>query len=443
MNKIEKVLKTQAKLGYWPGFTMAMYPSQFAYDPINVDFEKIWSDRNEVNLYYHIPFCKKICPYCGFFTIAQSDKDYIIKYVDKINEQMKVYSGYFHNKGLIKSICFGGGTPNYAPLEAYYRIFNTLNTINIDLDDKLEPSMEISPELVDEEYILGLNKVGIKRISLGVQSLDLDLRKTINRDNNYNLLQLVEVMRKYDMNINIDVINGIVGQTPKLFMKTLERLMEFKPETISIYPLAGKESSILKKDNNTMTNKEKYDLFRVLHDYLLEEGYYCESNVKFVLKNQTSTHQQKIYEYQGIDTLGLGCAARSYNYHTHYSVEERFNPTMRKSLLDEYISKDFRNLKYYGIHMNEQERKCRFAIYGIFIGCVDMNKYFKQFKSSFKTDFAVHVEAILNLGYVRETQNNELIITKEGRVYTDLICTQFWSDKVKELYKNTDKTGVK
>lgn len=50
MNKTEKLLKTQIKMGYWPGFTMAMYPNQFAYDEISVDFEKIWKNRTEVNL---------------------------------------------------------------------------------------------------------------------------------------------------------------------------------------------------------------------------------------------------------------------------------------------------------------------------------------------------------------------------------------------------------
>lgn len=439
MNKTAKVLRTQIKLGYWPGFTMAMYPSQFTYEPIDVDFESIWRDRTELNLYYHIPFCKSICPYCGFFTIAQNNTDYINKYIDVINEQLKVYAGYSDKTTVIKSICFGGGTPNHAPIGAYDKIFNTLNSVNVKLDENIEPSMEISPELITEEYIRGLKAVGIKRLSLGVQSLNLDLRTTINRDNNYNLLKLTEVMRKYSMNMNIDIMNGIAGQTPEMFMDTLEKLMEFKPETISIYPLAGKDSSMIKKDSNTMSNKEKYGLFRVFHDYLVDQGYDCESNVKFVLKNQTSTHQQKIYEYQGVDTLGIGCAARSYNYHTHYSVEHRFNPNKRKSLLDEFLTKDFREMHYYGFQMNELERKSRFAIYGLFIGRVEMKKYKELFGSSFEEDFEEQVEAILELELVKRTENDELILTKEGRVYTDLICGQFWSEEVKRKFKEDNQ----
>lgn len=276
MNKLAKTLKVKMKMGYWSGYTMAMYPSQFAYRPIEVDFERIWKDRKEVNLYYHIPFCASLCPYCGFFTIAQNDSDYISKYVDKLNEQLKTYSSFWDTPATVKSICFGGGTPNHIPVGEYDKIFNTLDSEKIILDDKLEPSMEVSPELLTEDYVRDLSRIGIRRLSLGVQSLNLDIRKTINRKNNYNLLSLAEMMRRHNTNINIDVMNGIRGQKPKDFMDTLEQLMLFKPETISIYLLAGNESSMRKIDDDIMTNKEKYDLFRVFRDYLIDNGYYCE-----------------------------------------------------------------------------------------------------------------------------------------------------------------------
>ncbi len=440
MNRIAKMLKTQMKMGYWTGFTMAMYPGQFAYEKIDVDFEKVWSDRKEVNLYYHIPFCKSLCPYCGFFTIANDDTSYINKYVEQLNNQMREYASFLNNGngGVIKSICFGGGTPNYIPLEAYEKIFDTLHKSYLFFDDAIEPSMEISPEIINEEYIKGLSQIGIRRLSLGVQSLNVSLRKKINRENNYDLLQLADIMRKYNMNINIDVMSGLVGQTPKMFMDTLEKLMEFKPETISIYPLAGRGSSMIKKSEQIMSNKEKYELFREFYDFLLNQDYYCESGIKFVKKNQSSTHQQKIYEYQGIDTMGVGCAARSYNYHTHYTVESGFNHKKRHQVLDEFLQDGYRNMNYYGIHIDEQERKCRFAIYGLFIGRVELDKYKELFNTVFEDDFKEQVEAILELELVKR-EGNCLISTKEGITYTDIMCYQFWSKSVNEKYKNIER----
>lgn len=436
MNKITRILKAQMKFGYWTGLTMGMYPGQYAYEPIEVDFEKIWSDRKEVNLYFHIPFCKSLCPYCGFFTVAENDKEYMDRYIEKMNQQMSTYASFLNNGdgAVIKSICFGGGTPNHLPIKSYDLIFDTLHKLPLKFNKNLEPSMEISPELVNEEYIKGLKKVGIRRLSLGVQSLNLDLRRKINRESNYDLLELVDIIRRHDMNINIDIMSGIKGQTPAMFMDTLRKLMVFKPETISIYPMAGEDSSMIKRDENTMSNKEKYMLFREFYDYLLSMGYYCESSVKFVMKNQPSTHQQKIYEYEGIDTMGIGCAARSYNYYMHYSMESGFNHKNRRYLLDEYIKNDFEDMRYFGLTMNDTERKCRYAIYGFFIGNVDLIKYKELFKTDFKEDFKEQLDALIELGLVVK-DGNYLILTKEGRVYTDIICAQFWSDATQKKHK--------
>lgn len=133
--------------------------------------------------------------------------------------------------------------------------------------------------------------------------------------------------------------------------------------------------------------------------------------------------------------MGIGCAARSYNFYTHYTVESGFNIKQRKALLDEYLNNDFRTMKYYGFHMNEIERKCRFAIYGAFIGKIDLNKYKKLFESNFENDFEEQYFALLELGLM-EKKGDDLILTDEGRVYTDMICEAFWSDEIINCHNN-------
>ncbi len=437
MNLSSKILQKQIKMGFWPGFTMAMYPSQFAYRKLNIDLNKIWSNSSQVNLYYHIPFCKSKCPYCGFFSVTQNDDEVMMKYINKLNAQAQYYNEMFNKKIIIKSICFGGGTPNHVPIKAYYNIFDNLSRMNVDFDASLEPSMEISPEIINEDYIKQLRQIGIKRLSLGVQSLDSRLRTSINRSNNYDLFQLVNLIRKYDMNINIDVINGLVGQTPEMFIDTLEALMTFKPETISVYPLAGNNSSMLNIGNNIMTNKEKYILFDRFYQYLSDNGYYCESHVKFVKSNQTSTHQQKIYEYQGVETLGFGCAARSYNQYVHYSLEPTFNMCAAYSLLQDYMEKTYEEYEWFGIEMDEYELKSRFAIYGFLTNQLDADDYFVKFKSHFSDDFKEEIEIVIENGLVERIDENQYVLTRKGRTYTDLVCMQFWSKKVRELYKES------
>jgi oxygen-independent coproporphyrinogen-3 oxidase len=421
-------------MGFWPGFTMAMYPSQFAYKKMAVDLTEIWGNTSELNLYYHIPFCKFKCPYCGFFSIAQNDDEFMMQYIDKLNGQALYYNRYFNNKINIKSICFGGGTPNHAPIKAYFNIFDTLSKMNIVFDKNIEPSMEISPEIINENYIRQLQHLGIKRLSLGVQSLDKKLRSTINRLNNYDLYQLIDLIRKHNINVNIDVINGLAGQTSEMFMNTLKALMTFMPETISIYPLAGNDSSMFDKVNNTMTNREKYILFDEFYEYLIDNGYYCESHIKFVKSNQTSTHQQKIYEYQGVETLGIGCAARSYNQYIHYSLEPTFNTCASYSLLQNYMKKSFEEYEWFGIKIDEYEQRSRFAIYGFLMNQLNIEQYNKKFNSCFEDDFKEAIESVTENGLVEKVSANQYILTRKGRTYTDLVCMQFWSKNVKNLY---------
>lgn len=295
--------------------------------------------------------------------------------------------------------------------------------------------MEVSPELLDEDYIKILAELGIKRLSLGIQSLDLSIRKSANRNKSYNIYEILDIIRKYKLNINIDLINGMEFQTADSFMDTLKQIILFKPENISIYPLAGNNSSMFKINDNVMSNKEKYDLFKRYYEFLLNNNYYCESNIKFVLKNQSSTHQQKIYEYQGIETLGIGCAARSYNNHIHYSLEKKFNINNRKKLLNEYINYEFNDMNWYGIQIDKDEHKSRFAIYGFLINNIDLIRYKKLFNSNFEDDFKYELEALFILKLAKKN-GNLIVLTEKGRVYTDIICMQFWSNKIKDLYNN-------
>jgi len=440
MEHYSRILKKKIQMGYWPGFIVGMYPSQFAYEPLKVNFKNVWENSEEVNLYYHIPFCKWKCPYCTFFSIVKNDTEYFSRYIDKINKQFEFYNNFFQKRIKIKSICFGGGTPNILPIKEYDKIFNTLAKGNVIFDKDLETSMEISPEIITDEYIEGLYHVGVRRLSLGVQSLKSDLRKSINREENLNVLNVIDKIRKRDMNINIDLINGLMGQDKESFMETLREIVKLSPETISIYPLSGENNSMFKTSSKLMSTREKYELFEIYYEYLLENGYRCESHVKFVRLNQNSTHQQKIYEYNGVETLGLGCGARSYNSHVHYSMKYSCDSCVESNSIDEFISsKDFNELPWVGYVMNEEENKRRTVVYSFFLGILDVSIYSKKFNSSVFDDFPEEINALIENELVGIIDKTKLVLTKKGIKYTDLVGTLFWSENINNVFKSLDK----
>lgn len=431
---LSKKIKTMLQLGYWPGFVVGMYPSQFSYEPIQVDFNS-WSNVKEINLYFHIPFCKWKCSYCTFFMTLNHDDEFAKKYVEKVIEEFNFINQFFKEPVTIKSICFGGGTPNSIPVDLYQDIFDALKKGNVIFDKDLEPSMELSPEIITEDYIKRLSEIGIRRVSLGVQSLKEELRNSINRDENLNIYDITNILRKYNMNINFDIIYGLKGQTEETFMETLEELVKLQPETFSTYPLAGPQNSMFKKHPDLFTTKEKYELFEVFHDFLSNNGYDCESHVKFIRQNQHSTHQQKIYEYQGTPTLGLGCGARSYNEEYHYTTPYTKSGVVARKFIDEYVEQPYGDLNKFGVKMTVEENKRRTIVYAFFMGVLDKEGYFNKYGTNVYEEFKVEFDALAenNLVIIDEKQ---ISLTKKGRVYTDLVGSIFWSNEVNALFKS-------
>lgn len=431
MNKLSLTIKAMIKMGYWPGFIVGMYPSVFAYDKISVNFEEVWKDTTELNLYIHIPFCKKKCVYCDFFTGTLNDDSILEKYVFQLCKELEYYSDILINTK-IKSICFGGGTPNILPIKYIDKIMNTINKSGFKFDDSLIPSMEVSPELLDYEYIKALKSNHIGRLSLGLQSLNTNLRQSINRDKELNISEIISWIRKEELFLNIDVINGLKGQSINDFMETLNKIVYFSPESISIYPLSGSMNSMFKK-NNYPTSKEKYNNFDVFYKYLLDNGYYCESHVKFVNSSKNITHQQKIYEYEGTETLGVGCGGRSYANVAHYCLENTNSIGTYVKALSEYMNKDVLQRNYIGFKMCKEENMRRYIIYSFFIGILNLKDYEKRFHSSFVNDFSHELAALIENELIA-IDNDIISLTYKGRKYTDIIGTIFWSPYISSLY---------
>lgn len=433
-DRIDRTLRKQIQVGYWPGFIIGMYPSQYAYARIEPRFQEIWRDVPEINLYLHMPFCKWSCTFCTFFKVVSDNEDLYERYVTRLCEQLRYYATCFDRPPVIRSICFGGGTPNAIPASHYTRIFATLDEIGWIKAPDLEPSMEMSPEILTEEYLATVAAAGVKRVSLGLQSLKPELRRSVRRTGELDAHEVFRALRRQGLNINIDLINGLRGQDDDTFMDTLVEVVKLAPETISVYLLSGMNSSLFRKYPELMTTREKYDLFTEYYDYLGSHGYRCESHVKWVREGTTSTHQQKIFEYQGTPTLGVGCGGRSYNEIEHYSMPWHRSVRSSNQLIEAYItSEDFASLPWWGFTMTLDENRRRAIIYGFFCGDVDLAHYIARFGTNPLEDYPAEFAALVKNGLV-VIGDGHVRSTTLGTKYTDLIGSTFWSEPVKALF---------
>lgn len=275
----------------------------------------------ELGIYIHIPFCKRKCAYCDFISFSGQQK--LIKpYINALIREIKNYKTE-KEKYVIKTIYFGGGTPSF--IESKY-IVDILSNIKkkFNVLENAEITIEANPGTVDEQKLKDYYNAGINRISFGLQSTRSELLKLVGRIHSYSsFLEAYNLARKIGFkNINIDLMIGLPVQFLEDVQKDLEKIIELKPEHISVYSLIVEEGTRIEEK---IKNKELYlpseELERKMYWEVkrkLEEAGYIHyeisnySKPSFESKHNMSCWNQEEY-------LGFGLAAHSYINNKRYS----------------------------------------------------------------------------------------------------------------------------
>ncbi len=189
------------------------------------------------SLYFHVPFCRKKCPYCHFFVI-KSQTSLIDSYLQMIASEWELKSSYLQQITSLASIYFGGGTPSQL---APHQILSILELVKkrYSVSNEIEVTLEINPEDATKENLLAYRQIGINRLSFGVQSLHNPLLQKIGRS--HTAEETIEkLFLAYDAgfkNISIDLMYDIPHQTVESFCATINQI-ELLPIThLSLYNL--------------------------------------------------------------------------------------------------------------------------------------------------------------------------------------------------------------
>lgn len=441
-NKYVELLKEEIDNNIWTGY-VTYYPHKKAYKNLGVlDMKKVWSGVKELNLYVHIPFCDRKCAYCNLFSTVltkSSRKEIYEKYVEKVLEEIEFYGKIIDKNIIVKSLYFGGGTPIVLSIEQLERIINKFYQILPNWSDDIEACIECSPELLSEKYLVGLKRLGFKRVSIGVQSFvqeELDLvGRNISTEQTENI---INIAKNSGLNFNLDLIYGLPNQTEQTILFNLQKAIAFSPDSICIYPLAIRQGTAVSfMDKSTMFSMgKKYEIFDKLRETLEQNGYECQTVVRFI-KSQKSTYQQQRLEYEGIPTLSVGAGARSYTDNLSYCLRYKVNDKLIQSIIKEYLETDIEKLCFDGFVYDKDEEKRKYIMLNLLDPKLFENKYFSKFKSFPQNDYPLQFEALQNLNLVTyDDSEKSFILTKKGRKYCDISVDIFVSDKVRKIYEN-------
>jgi oxygen-independent coproporphyrinogen-3 oxidase len=194
-----------------------------------------------LSLYVHLPFCESPCFYCGCTRFITREHANGTHYLDHLEREIALQGALFDTDRPVVQLHLGGGTPNFLGIDELERLTGALaDAFNLALEDDRDYSVELDPRFLTPGYVGALAELGFNRVSLGVQDLDPDVQRAINRIQPLEQTQeAVAAAREAGMrSVNLDLIYGLPKQHPESFARTLESVIALRPERIALYAYA-------------------------------------------------------------------------------------------------------------------------------------------------------------------------------------------------------------
>ena len=390
-----------------------------------------------LRLYLHIPFCVRKCNYCDFVSFAGKE-DQFESYVNALCGEIKA-RGEIYKDREISSIYIGGGTPSILPVELMERIVKALNQNfrisgtkekrrGFHLQKKIRPltefSVECNPGTVDKKKLKAYKKMGINRISFGLQTSDAEGLKELGRIHSFDdFMESFEAAREAGFdNINVDLMQAIPHQTLSGWQRTLALLASFKPEHISAYSLIVEEGTpFYEKQENGLLDLPDEDTEREIYYYtkeFLEKcGYRRYEISNYALPGFECQHN--IGYWKRDDYLGLGLNSSSLVDNVRWKNTED---------LASYIGVPVSRIiqEEHPLSHNEQMEEYMFLGLRMTDG-ISKQDFFNNFGQDFDFTYGEVVMSLKEKGLIEEKEGR-IFLTEKGVDISNQVLSEFLID---------------
>ena len=321
-----------------------------------------------IGLYIHIPFCKKKCEYCDFKSYAGQEA-LIDEYIKWLNYEIELvgksnqadYENGLDKLAVVNTIYIGGGTPSFIEEKHIKEILDAIKknyVFPINLEEKVEVTIEVNPGTVNEEKLKTYKASGINRLSIGLQETHNGILKNIGRIHTYqDFLETYQTARKVGFdNINVDLMLALPGQSIEDLSESVDRIIKLNPEHISVYSLIIEEGTPFYKKymNNELKLPEdeiERKMYWLVKKRLEEAGYKHYEISNFAKPGYESKHNLACWNQE--EYIGLGVSAHSYTNNLRYSNIDNI-PTYVQNLKS---GKDYLNLVVHEKQTKESKMK--------------------------------------------------------------------------------------
>lgn len=259
-------------------------------------------------VYIHIPYCLQRCTYCDFATYERSKIMPTDDYVELVKQEIRTRrSGISATE--VDTIYFGGGTPSLLSPAQIISLIQALENEGLKRSPGCEVTIEINPATLSKTAVRELMEFGVNRFSVGAQTFDDALLKSVHREHNAEQTRsTLALLAELKVNYSADLLFALPGQSFETLERDVREMLDFRPPHISPYCLTVPEGHALSKGRPL--DEVQLDMFRHIDQQLVAAGYERYEVSNYALPGFHSRHNSLYWNDQPY--WGLGLSAHSF-----------------------------------------------------------------------------------------------------------------------------------
>jgi oxygen-independent coproporphyrinogen-3 oxidase len=384
--------------------------------------------ESRLGLYLHIPFCRKRCKFCYFRVYTDKNADEVETYLSALSREIALYAGREGFGGRqFEFVYFGGGTPSFLSNAQLERMIERINQ-NWTWDAAKEVTFECEPGTLKQSKLQTIKKIGVTRLSLGVEHFDDEILSTNGRAH-----KSPEIFRAYEwirevgfQQVNIDLIAGMLGETDDKWKMAVEKAIALDPDSVTIYqmevPFNTRIAKETKEHGDAETPIASWSQKRAWVDYAFKQfeahGYKVSSAYTLV---KPSTHAGFVYRdslWRGADLIGTGVASFGHFQGVHYQNLDKW---------EDYIAAlDRGELPIHrALPVTDHQRLIREVILLLKTGHLDAAYFREKFDTEIIDEFHEAWSSLVGDGFA-QINGDEVRLTREGLLRVDSLLPRFF-----------------
>ena len=387
-----------------------------------------------LGLYIHIPFCRKRCKFCYFRVYTDKNAEQVEQYLTAVSREVELYSRAAAIAGRrLRFAYFGGGTPSFLSAAQLLRLVERLNQ-SISWEHAREVTFECEPGTLSKAKLEAIKAIGVTRLSLGIENFDDTVLETNGRAHlSKEIYRAYEWAREVGFDqINIDLIAGMVGETPENWRSCVRKAVELQPESVTIYQMELPYNTVFSSQvlgGNGQSPVADWATKRSWVEHAFAEfelaGYRVSSGYTLARDPDRVRFEYRDSLWHGADMLGVGVASFSHIQGVHYQNTDQWE--VYRSHLEAGELPLSRALV-----PTPHQRLIREWILQLKTGRVDTGPLSAKYDTDLLAEFAEPLEQLANKDLLT-VQGQIVELTRAGLLQVDGLLPAFFEPQHREI----------